>query len=366
MIWDRKELLTEMSTVDLDVLQATGTADFIFPSLQNDNGILPPLPSVHWLVLMTMKNASSTNSFWAEYRKIITLVNDTVSCYRTHNIDGRTVYIANHHLKKYQRWVLENILNTVAVSKFATAYIKERSAKVNAEPHVGHRIVVKTDIRHFFDSITYKQVYRAFAQTTNYSMPVLTFLSKLCCLNGHLPQGVCTSPALSNICMLEIDIQIGKYCAEKGIAYTRYSDDMTFSADEFDIDELLRFVESLLAKNGFCLNKRKTRILRSGVSHNVTGVVCNKKISVPAEYKRKIRQEMHYIEKFGLREHLKRTDETKYNDIGQVIRYLYNLIGRINYIISVESDNSVMRAYRDASSQMLDVCKHELFSEMRW
>lgn len=46
-----------------------------------------------------------------------------------------------------------------------------------------------------------------------------------------MPQGALTSSYISNLVMKEFDEEIGNYCKENGISYTRYSDDMTFSGD---------------------------------------------------------------------------------------------------------------------------------------
>ena len=47
-------------------------------------------------------------------------------------------------------------------------------------------------------------------------------------LNG-LPQGAPTSPVISDMVAHAMDLEIMAFCEKKGILYTRYADDMSFS-----------------------------------------------------------------------------------------------------------------------------------------
>ena len=147
-----------------------------------------------------------------------------------------------------------------------------------------------------------------------------------------LPQGAPSSPAITNIILYEFDELIGQWCRERGIAYTRYCDDITFSGD-FDPAEVIRFVRLELKKLGFLLNEQKTRIQRPGQQQTVTGIVVNEKMSIPADYRRKLRQELYFCRKFGIQEHLQK--------IGLVISvntYRMKLLGRVNYVLQVHPD----------------------------
>ena len=55
---------------------------------------------------------------------------------------------------------------------------------------------------------------------------------------------------------------------------------------------------------GFEINPKKTKICPQGQQQIVTGIVVNEKAQVPKTYRRNLRQEIYYIEKFGLSEHL--------------------------------------------------------------
>lgn len=273
--------------------------------------------------------------------------------YLSNNIDGnyieyeipknsggfRIIYEPSKLLKMVQRNILHNILEEKQISKYATAYKKGISLKDNALPHVNAKIILKLDIKNFFDNITFSMVYNRCFREEIYTKSIGVLLTKLCTYNNKLPQGAPTSSYISNIVMREFDEIIGKYCSDKNIKYTRYSDDLTFSGD-FCINEVISLVKNELKKNGFKLNYDKIHVIRRNKRQIVTGLVINEKINICKEYKRKIRQEMYYIKKYGVDNHLNKLN------IYNKTKYLSNLLGRINYVIQV-TNNKEFIIYRD-------------------
>lgn len=115
---------------------------------------------------------------------------------------------------------------------------------------------------------------------------------------------------------------------------------MTFSGD-FSSGEVISFVRKELNQLGLFLNENKTVVAGAGRKHSVTGIVVNEKLSVPADYKKKLRQEMHYCMKFGVESHLRARGMDVAADA-----YILQLLGRVNYVLSVEPDDPHMLAYR--------------------
>ena len=142
-------------------------------------------------------------------------------------------------------------------------------------PMWGKPCVLKLDIRHFFDSILYSAVKETAFPAEVYAENLRILLAMLCYGWDRLPQGAPTSPCITNILMRDFDNEVGAWCRERQIAYTRYCDDMTFSGD-FARDEVLRCVEPRLRALGFYLNPGKTKWLPADRRQLVTGIVVNK------------------------------------------------------------------------------------------
>lgn len=239
-------------------------------------------------------------------------------------------------LKKVQSWILQNILYNVPCSKFAKAYIPHTSIKDNARFHRKQQVVMAVDVKNFFPSIKSGYILAVFL-SLGYSMPTSVILTRLCCLRECLPQGAPTSAYLSNLVMRKFDDNVSTYCTKNKIRYTRYADDLTFSGD-FDIASVLYYVDKELKYIKLRRNPQKLKIMRSGDRQTTTGIVVNEKQQLPREYRMKIRQEVHYIQKFGLDDHLNHTGESRSN-------YLCHLIGKIEYALFVNPKDKKMRSY---------------------
>lgn len=238
-------------------------------------------------------------------------------------------------LKKIQTNILNNVLMERKISKYATAYQKGKSLKDNAKPHVGKKIILKIDIKDFFDNITFVKVYNSCFNEDLYPKKIGMLLTNLCMYNERLPQGAPTSAYISNIIMRNFDEIVGKFCESKNISYTRYSDDLTFSGD-FSVNEVIEYVKDKLKENGFKINYKKIVVVSKKTCQKVTGIVVNEKINISKEYKNKIRQEMYYIKKYGIDDHLKRINKNISKE-----KYILNLLGKINYVIQVNNDSNV-------------------------
>lgn len=247
-------------------------------------------------------------------------------------------------LKRVQRAIAGNILVQYPISGYAKAYKPGGSIQKNARPHVGKKKLLKLDIEGFFDHINYSQVKDTVFHEKKFSEPIRILLTMLCYYKESLPQGAPTSPAITNIIMYDFDETVGDFCKNKKIAYTRYCDDMTFSGD-FDEREIIGFVRSELLKLGLFLKNRKTAVIPATKRQTVTGVVVNEKLNITKEYKKNIRQEMHYIKKFGLDEHLNKCG------IEDKQKYLLSLRGRIAFVLQTVPNDREFLGYKKFLSE---------------
>lgn len=256
----------------------------------------------------------------------------------------RCLYVPSRPLQAIQRKILREILIKLPISKYATAYAKGKTLMQNAVPHVGKHYLLKLDIMDFFGSIRFTQVYGTVFNTKYFPKQIGTMFTELCCREDVLPQGAATSPALSNLVMRNFDDSIGKWCAARGIAYTRYCDDMTFSANQ-PLFAVYRKVQSMLLEMGFVLHEKKTRFITPARRQNVTGLTVNERVSVSADYKRALRQEVYYALKFGLSDSLLHTGRTDFMDgcTPNPTEYAMHLIGRLHFVLQIEPENQWFR-----------------------
>lgn len=237
-------------------------------------------------------------------------------------------------LKFVQHWILNNILINVPVSDYAKAYVKKRDIKHNARFHRSQNVVVTMDICNFFPSINVKEVARIFIEL-GYSKNTALFIAYLCCYKNVLPQGAPTSPYISNLRLRAFDLNVATYTKKLNIRYTRYADDMTFSGD-FNSNELISRISDFVYEEGFQINANKTRVARKNARQEVTGIVVNDHMQTPKEYRKKIRQEVYFIQKFGIESHLEFINEKRAN-------YINHLLGKINHALFVNPRDNEMK-----------------------
>jgi retron-type reverse transcriptase len=234
---------------------------------------------------------------------------------------GKRLLAAPHaELASAQQWILRNLLDRLANEAPAHGFIKGRSTVTNAAPHRKRDVVVNLDVSDFFPSVTFPRVRGVFKRL-GYSPAAASVLALLCTeaprrpveYNGQrywvavgdraLPQGASTSPALSNQVSRRLDRRLLGMCSRWGWTYTRYADDLTFSAPSGkrgEIALLIARVRHILSEEGFSLNPRKGRVQRAAGRQSVTGIVVNDKLSVPREEVRRLRAILHRAGKTGL------------------------------------------------------------------
>ena len=263
----------------------------------------------------------------------------------------RTIYEPNSILKQIQKQILVNILNNKSISKYAKAYHKGIQLKDNAIPHINKEMILKLDIKDFFENISFLDIYNSCFPIEYFPKSVGMILTYLCTYDNHLTQGSPTSAYISNLVMKEFDEELGNWCNLRNISYTRYSDDMTFSG-AFNPSELITKVRKMLYKLGLELNNDKIHIVYKSSSQNVTGIVVNEKMQVNIKYRNKIRQEIYYIKKFGLSSHLKKCDiniDSK--------RYLNILYGRVLYVLQINENDKEFIKYKQFIENLKRQCK---------
>jgi retron-type reverse transcriptase len=220
-------------------------------------------------------------------------------------------------LKRVQHWILEHLLDRVALAEPAHGFRKQRSIVTNARPHVGAGLVLNVDLKDFFPTLEYKRI-RGMFRGLGYGDAAATVFALLCSepevdeieidgmtffvANGvrKLPQGAPTSPAITNIVCRRMDARLAGAAAKLGFTYTRYADDLTFSGPKTaDAGAMLDRIRLITEAEGFAEHPNKTRVLRRGRRQEVTGVVVNQKPGVERTTLRKFRALLFQIGKDG-------------------------------------------------------------------
>ncbi|MCK6545180.1 reverse transcriptase family protein [Myxococcota bacterium] len=232
----------------------------------------------------------------------------------------RTLAAPHAQLLAAQRKILVELLEKLDPGEHAHGFVKGRSTVTNARPHVGSHDVVNLDVQDFFPTINVRRV-RGLFKKLGYSPAVATVLALLVTeaprvpmeYEGKrwwvaigercLPQGAPTSPAISNLVCRRLDKRLAGLARSAGWRYTRYADDLTFSADpgkQNRIPWLMRQVSEILAAEGFTAHPRKRRVQKSGARQEVTGIVVNSKLGVPRDEVRRLRAILHGAKRTGL------------------------------------------------------------------
>lgn len=128
-----------------------------------------------------------------------------------------------------------------------------RNILSNAEVHLGCQWMLNLDMQDFFHLVSEPQVKQLFM--------------------GPLPMGAPTSPVLSNFASIPLDRNLENYAQRQGWKYTRYADDMTFSASTPIESQHIAEVEALIEHYDFRLNPQKVRLYAPNDDKEVTGLI---------------------------------------------------------------------------------------------
>lgn len=247
----------------------------------------------------------------------------------------RLISAPRTYLKTVQWWILENILGAIEYADCVFGFRKGKSIRDNALYHSKSTHILNVDIESFFSTISDKQVHAIFLDL-GYGHSTASALTRLCTLNGSLPQGAPTSPSLSNYVMKPVDLMLCDLAQRFGLQYSRYADDMTFSSASVIPYEIVDQIKSVVGSAGFSLKSTKTRFKGLGGRREVTGIVAGDIVQPPVQWRKKQRSRLHHLQYKG---NLDRKD----------VAYLLGLRG---YALQF-SDAVQMRALADGAGKLL-------------
>lgn len=242
-------------------------------------------------------------------------------------------------LKNIQFKAKERVLDRLPVSAVAHGFVKRRSHLTNAKKHIGKKYVLKLDLCNFFPSIKEDMVTESLTKV-GFESVIVDFLVNICTFyptkrssKRCLPQGSCCSPVLSNIVANNLDKRLTVFSKNNDLLYTRYADDLTFSANH-RLNDYIKTISRIISDEGFCVNWKKLRNKSNNRRLIVTGVVINDKANIPKESRREIRAILHNIEVNGVIDELHKYNQKNHTTMS-VEQFEQHLRGRINFFRSV-------------------------------
>jgi len=285
--------------------------------------------------VLTLKHlAWQSGASYVYLRKIIERRQDPyteILRYRRNGAPMRIISAPNPPLMAVQRWILRNIVQHMHVHSSSYAYMRGDSIVRCATVHLGATWLIKMDVHDFFHSINERQVYSIFREV-GYGALISLELARLCTRSalglrltssqmrdykvssyqtlrlGALPQGAPTSGPLANVAMKDCDQNLRGLAMEHGLAYTRYADDIVFSAsDEFShlrASEIVNRAGSILRDHGLTPHDGKTRVAPPGSRRVVLGLLVDgDSVRLPQATRRRIHDHIRAVRKFGLADH---------------------------------------------------------------
>jgi RNA-directed DNA polymerase len=257
-------------------------------------------------------------------RQFVTALGNGASYeYKTYKIPKksggtRTIHHPSRRLKAIQRWLLSNVIETLPRHTAAAAYVKGRGVIDNAEKHASSRFLLRMDFKDFFPSITEKDLNTYMTEHgalfPTFSAGEDLLFQKFLFRQGKLTIGAPTSPAISNVLCHELDSLLNTMCEAKNVIYTRYADDLFFSAITpnllRDVEKETRdIVSKLRVPSNLKFNSLKTRHSSRKSARRVTGITLGSdgKPYLGRDRKREIRTLIHIFDSLSpaIRETLK-------------------------------------------------------------
>lgn len=235
-------------------------------------------------------------------RSVVQTASHRYKVYAIRKKSGGTREICHpaRELKLLQHWLIQNIFSRLPLHSSATAYRIGKNIRDNALLHGGQNYLLRIDFTSFFPSIKGRDINLLLRKNAAVFDPPLSredadVLCKLVCRNDSLTIGAPTSPLVSNCIIFDFDSKWYQRCAEVGVVYSRYADDIYCSSNTANVlAPLLERIRADVAKlttPRLTINNAKTAFTSRKRRRLVTGLVLTpeRRVSLGRQRKRYIR-----------------------------------------------------------------------------
>ena len=210
-------------------------------------------------------------------------------------------------LKSIQARIQCLILRKVKYPDYLQGGIRDeeqaRDSVSNASLHCGRRIVISEDIENFFPSTRSALIHDLWRSLFHFPDHIARVLTGLTTLDGYLPQGAKTSSYLANLALSRTEPRLVEWLRRNGFTYSRYIDDITLSTDR-DLTrqegaEVFRQIAGMCSPLGFRLKRSKHGLTTNGNRMCTTGLIVNRQVGLPREYRSQTRASVHQCEQLA-------------------------------------------------------------------
>lgn len=192
-------------------------------------------------------------------------------------------------LRVVQQRILDVYLRAITWPDYVYGIGEGRGAIENAKAHQGKHHHFLTDVLDFYPRTESRIVHDIFTEVFNFTPPAARIATRLTTLHGGLPQGTHPSTHLAYLAFREIDRELHEYADRHGITYTRYGDDLSFSAPQdfkSKVSEIMEIVEG--SDTRYNLHQGDKTYYKQGPVE-ITGVrVLNNRIEPPGRLEKKL------------------------------------------------------------------------------
>jgi RNA-directed DNA polymerase len=148
-----------------------------------------------------------------------------------------------------------------------------RNILSNARRHLNRQWILNMDLTDFYHQITADKTIAVLRNVIGMPEKLAEGVTNLCCFKKRLPMGAPTSCIVANIVCLDLDKALQSIADQHNIRYTRFIDDMTFSANQEIAASVIDKIRQAIEQCGFHMNEHKMWQKHLANNPEVTGLV---------------------------------------------------------------------------------------------
>ncbi|AWV97676.1 reverse transcriptase family protein [Arcticibacterium luteifluviistationis] len=238
-----------------------------------------------------------------------------------------------------------------------------KSILENARVHLRNRFMLNIDFQDFFHQISFERLAKRLSETPfKFDTSTSKLLALLFTYKGRLPMGAPTSPVLSNLCVMKLDMEMSEWSKKNGVTYSRFVDDLTFSRDDSEfISDTYTEINHICLKHSLKVNPAKIKYFGEGSLRKVTGLILRETIDIEDGFYHELDKDFNRMK--NLVEVVIINHGVKSND--EVQTFKKEIEGQINFIGMVEGYNSpIFNQYRQKLKAVMNPAEEVL--SVRW